>query len=179
MNTNTVYHHLAQESINVDHISIISNHVFFDDLYTIYLSDDRRFFIPIRHICKTLGLDVKSQRRRIAEDRGALRRCSDFGRLKLKYVIQSVNRMFSGLDIPLSPVLVGDNQSQGGLRRSIGRKSYQYQRELSETTWAVFRSDILPAEILAEMNAQDSPEKKEFHGIMDEMNLIRKKLLSF
>jgi hypothetical protein len=51
-----------------------------------------------------------------------------------------------------------------------------FKREFAEAAWAVFRSDMIPPELLSEMDTHLPPEEREYLEAMDQMRQVRKKI---
>jgi hypothetical protein len=56
------------------------------------------------------------------------------------------------------------------------KKVILFKREFAEAAWFVFRSDIVPSEVLAEMDSYAPPQEQEYAALMDEARQLRKKL---
>ena len=51
-----------------------------------------------------------------------------------------------------------------------------FKREFAEVAWAAFRSEILPEDMLAELDAAAPPAEQQYHAVMDEAAAMRRDL---
>jgi hypothetical protein len=56
------------------------------------------------------------------------------------------------------------------------KKVILFKREFAEAAWQVFRTDFMPEDVIAEMDAFETPEQQELNQIFDEAARLRKKI---
>jgi hypothetical protein len=64
----------------------------------------------------------------------------------------------------------------GRIREEQRAKVILFKREFAEATSFVFRSDIVPPEVLAEMDTYATPQEQEYAAIRDEARQLRKRI---
>ena len=52
----------------------------------------------------------------------------------------------------------------------------RFKREFAEVAWAAFRSEILPEDMLAELDATAPPAEQQYYAVMDEAAAMRRDL---
>ena len=148
--------------------------VFYGEVFNAYLADDRQWYLPLQEVCQTLGLDVSGQRQRIQRDEAL----SDFLvniPLETPYQDTTRTREVACLNIRRLPYWLGTVEASR-VKEEHRKKVVLYKREFAEAAWAVFRSDMIPPDLLAEMDTYLLPEEREYLEAMDQMRQVRKKL---
>jgi len=62
------------------------------------------------------------------------------------------------------------------IREDLRPKVLQYQLELADYSWDIVRTEIMPTDILAEMDATLPPAQQEYHQLMDEAVALKKSI---
>lgn len=147
---------------------------FYGDLYVAHLADDRQFYIKLTDVCEGMGLAIEGQRRRIRDDEGI----SD------KLVMITVDTAYKDslrkrdvdfLNIRALPYWLGTIDAKR-VKPELYEKIVRFKRSFAETAWKVYRSDLMPPEVLAEMDAYEVPARAEIDGTMDQLRSLTKKL---
>ena len=148
--------------------------VFYGEVFNAYLADDRQWYLPLQDVCQTLGLDVSGQRQRILRDEAL----SDFLvniPIETPYQDTTRTREVACLNIRRLPYWLGTIEANR-VKEEHRKKVILFKREFAEAAWAVFRSDIIPPDLLAEMDTHLPPQEREYLEAMDQMRQVRKKL---
>jgi len=147
---------------------------FYGDLYVVHLANDRQFYIRLTTVCGGMGLKLDAQRRRIQEDDAI----SD------KLVVITTDTIYKDtvrkrdvafLNIRALPYWLGTIDAKR-VKSEIYEKVARFKRSFAETAWQVYRSDLMPPEVLAEMDMYDGPEHAEIGGAIDSIRSVTKRL---
>jgi hypothetical protein len=147
---------------------------FYGETYVAYLASDRQFYISLNEICSGLGVDARSQRRRIQNDEAI----SD------KLVILPIDTPYQDsvrvqevacLSLRALPYWLGTIDANR-VKEDIRRKVILYKRDFAETAWFVYRSEILPPEIIAEVERFDTPYERELAELMADFRSLKSKV---
>jgi hypothetical protein len=148
--------------------------VFYGEVFNAYLADDRQWYLPLQEVCQALSLDVSGQRQRIQRDEAL----SDFLvniPLETPYQDTTRTREVACLNIRRLPYWLGTVEATR-VKEEHRKKVILFKREFAEAAWAVFRSDMVPPDLLAEMDTNLPPDEREYLEAMDQMRQVRKKL---
>jgi antirepressor protein len=147
---------------------------FYGEMYVTHLASDRQFYIRMKDVCDGMGLAPAAQRRRIQEDEGIAHYLVNImadtlyqGGLRRKEV--------TFLNIRALPYWLGTIDAKR-VKPEIYEKVVRFKRSFAETAWKVYRSDLMPPEVLAEMDTYEMPERAEIDGTMDQLRTLTKKL---
>ena len=151
---------------------------FYGETFSAALADDRRLYIPLTDMCTALGIQTNGQIRRIRENEVladaliplTLSRSYNEESLQRQQVLCLwLERLPFWLGT-IQPTRIADPERRAAVVR--------FQREFADVAWAAFRTEILPADILAEMDAVRPPEEQEYHQLMDTAATLRASLQS-
>lgn len=148
--------------------------VFYGEIFNAYLADDRQWYLPLQEVCQALGLDVSGQRQRIQRDEAL----SDFlVNIPIETPYQDTTRIreVACLNIRRLPYWLGTVEVSR-VKEEHRKKVILYKREFAEAAWAVFRSEMIPPDLLAEMDTHLPPQEREYLEAMDQLRQVRKKL---
>lgn len=148
--------------------------VFYGEVFTAYLADDHQWYLPLQNICEALGLDVSGQRQRIQRDEAIADQLVNIP-IETPYQNTTRTREVGCLNLRRLPYWLGTIDA-GRVKEEHRKKVVLFKREFAEAAWAVFRSDIIPADMLAEMDIHLPPGEREFHEAIDGMMAARRKL---
>jgi hypothetical protein len=148
--------------------------VFYGEVFKAYLASDRQWYIPVNDVCGALDIDARSQRRRIQDDEAISHRLMN---IPMETPYQDTTRVqdVSCLNLRALPYWLGTIDARR-VKEAYRKKVILFKREFAEAAWAVFRSDMVPADMLAEMDANLPPQEREYLEAMDQMRQVRKKL---
>jgi len=148
--------------------------VFYGEVFNAYLTDDRQWYLPLQDICLALGLDANGQRQRIQRDEALSDSLVNIP-LETPYQDTTRTREVACLNIRRLPYWLGTIEASR-VKEEHRKKIVLYKREFAEAAWAVFRSDMVPPDLLAEMDTHLPPEEREYLEAMDQMRQVRKKI---
>lgn len=148
--------------------------VFYGEVFNVYLADDRQWYIAINDVCAALGVDAGGQRQRIQRDEAISDKLFNIP-METPYRDSVRIRDVACLNLRALPYWLGTIDVMR-IKDEHRRKVILFKREFAEAAWAVFRSDMIPAEILAEMDTLLPPEEQEYHEIMDQARRLKKQV---
>jgi len=148
--------------------------VFYGEVFKAYLTTNRQWFIPILEVCNALGVDTEGQRQRILRDEAIADRLVN---LPLETPYRDTTRIqeVACLNLRALPYWLGTIDVKR-VKEEHRKKVILFKREFAEAAWAVFRSDMIPPELLSEMDTHLPPEEREYLEAMDQMRQVRKKI---
>jgi len=123
--------------------------VFYGEVFKAYLVDNRQWYIPIQEVCNALGIDAEGQRQRILRDEAISDRLAN---LPLETPYRDTIRIqeVACLNLRGLPYWLGTIDVKR-VKEEHRKKVILFKREFAEAAWAVFRADMIPSEMLAEM----------------------------
>lgn len=147
---------------------------FYGDLYAAHLANDRQFYIRLADVCEGMGLDTEGQRQRINNDEAI---SDKLVVMKADTVYQNTirRRDVAFLNIRALPYWLGTIDAKR-VKSEIHETVVRFKRSFAETAWQVYRSDLMPPEVLAEMDAYERPERAELGQAMDRIRGVAKRL---
>lgn len=147
---------------------------FYGEVFQAYLSDDRHWYIPLQDVCFALGVDTNGQRQRIQRDEAIQDRLVN---IPMETAYQNTTRVreVACLNLRALPYWLGTIDALR-VKDEHRKKVILFKREFAEAAWFVFRSEIIPSELRAEMDTYDTPQEQEYAALMDEARDLRKKL---
>jgi hypothetical protein len=148
--------------------------VFYGEVFKAYLTTNRQWFIPILDVCTALGVDTEGQRQRILRDEAIVDRLVN---LPIETPYRDTTRVqeVACLNLRALPYWLGTIDAKR-VKEEHRKKVTLFKREFAEAAWAVFRSDMIPPELLSEMDTHLPPEEREYLEAMDQMRQVRKKI---
>jgi hypothetical protein len=147
---------------------------FYGEVFQAYLAANRQWYLPLNAVCDALGIDAASQRKRIQRDEAIADRLVNIP-LETPYRATTRVQEVACLNLRALPYWLGTIDT-GRINAEHKAIVILYKREFAEAAWYVFRSDMVPAEVLAEMDSYDTPQEQEYAAIMDDARQLRKKL---
>jgi hypothetical protein len=165
------YHTLAGHGGKMNVLNAIP-FPFYGDQFEAYYCDDNEFYVSLNKICEALGIDASGQRQRIQRDQAI----NDS--LVLLHIMDKNGDQFretACLNLKRLPYWLGTIDANRVKEEQRGRV-IMFKREFADAAWAVFRSDLLPADVLAETDQYLSPEQRAYHELMDQARAMQKKL---
>jgi hypothetical protein len=126
-------------------------------------------------ICKAMGLQTHGQVTRIRENEAVAEALVTLPMLWV-YGDESREREMICLRLDRLPFWLGSvqpNRIQDEEKRAM---VIRYQRDFADVAWAAFRREILPDDMLAEMDATLPPDQQQYHQLMDQATTIRQEL---
>ena len=147
---------------------------FYGDTYVACLASDRQFYTRLDDICNGLGIDPASQRRRIQNDEAIADKLVNIA-VETPYQDSLRKREVAFLNLRALPYWLGTIDAKR-VKEEIKPKVILFKRDFAETAWFVYRADILPAEIIAEVNSYATPQERELAELMADFRGLKKKV---
>lgn len=147
---------------------------FYGEVFNAYLASNRQWYIPVNDVCDALGIDPRSQRSRIQRDEAIADKLVNI-RMETPYQDTTRIREVSCLSLRALPYWLGTIQVDR-ISPEHQKKVILFKREFAEAAWFVFRSEMVPPEILSEMDSYSTPQEQEYAALMDDARELRKKL---
>lgn len=147
---------------------------FYGEVFLAYLANDRHWYIPLQEVCSALGVDANGQRQRIQRDEAIQDRLLNIP-LETPYQNTIRIRDVACLNLRALPYWLGTIDASR-IKEEHRKKVILFKREFAEAAWFVFRAEIIPAELRAEMDAYETPQEQEYAALMDDARELRKKL---
>ena len=147
---------------------------FYGEVFQAYLANDRQWYLPLQNVCLALGVDPNGQRQRIQRDEAMTDRLVNFP-METPYQNTTRVREVACLNLRTLPYWLGTIEASR-VKEEHRKKVILFKREFAEAAWFVFRSEIIPPELRAEMDTYDTPQEQEYAALMDEARELRKKL---
>ncbi|MCP4358987.1 MAG: hypothetical protein GY796_13285 [Chloroflexi bacterium] len=149
---------------------------FYGDVFSLYLASDRRLYVSVADCCRALEIDHRAQNRRIRRDE-----VLNDALVSLKLEIDlGEGRTRTGpvncLWLHRLPYWLGSIDTARISDQDKREKIVQFKREFADIAWAAFRTEILPPDVLAEMDAALPPAQQEYHRAMDEAAELRRSM---
>jgi hypothetical protein len=147
---------------------------FYGEVFKAHLASNRQWYIPVNEVCQALGIDARSQRKRIQRDEAISDRLVN---IPMETPYQDATRIqeVACLNLRALPYWLGTIDASR-VKDEHRKRVILFKREFAEAAWFVFRSDMIPQDILAEMDSYATPQEQEYAAIMDEARQLRKKL---
>lgn len=147
---------------------------FYDETFVAYLASDRQFYISLNEVCEGLGVDARSQRRRISEDEAIADKLVN---LPLETPYQDSVRIqpVACLNLRALPYWLGTIDAKR-VKEAVRPKVILFKRDFAETAWFVYRAEILPPELSAEVERYDTPYERELAELMADFRQLKKKV---
>ncbi len=150
---------------------------FYGETFTVSLANDRQLYVPLPLMCNALGLRVHGQVRRIERDRAI---ADSMVTLRLENYPygegQTRPREVSCLRLDRLPYWLGTIDASRIKDPKRQDEVVRFKREFADVAWAAFRSEILPEDLRAELDASLPAELAEYHSLMDAAAEMRRGL---
>ncbi len=147
---------------------------FYGSTFAIILADNRKLYIPLRSVCTALGIDFASQRKRILRDPAI---DDALVNIPLETPYQDGTRVQDVACLWLNrlPYWLGTLDASR-IKPDLQESVIHFKREFADVAWAAFRSEILPADMLAELDVTLPPAEQEYHRLMDDAAALRQSI---
>jgi hypothetical protein len=149
---------------------------FYGEYFTVALASDRKIYVPMTGLCQTMGLQTQGQVRRIQNNEAV---ADALVRLTVTWGYGDAatqEREVYCLRLDILPFWMGTIQPNRIPDEERRKKIILFQREFAAVAWAAFRREILPEDMLAEMESTLPPSEQQFLQAMDEAIGIRQEL---
>lgn len=141
---------------------------FADAIFEIYWTDQRILIIPLRQLCDALGLTFSNQLQRVKRDvvlakhlhmvRTTVLRVSDGVSSEQEIACLAYRR----LDYWMGTI---DHMR---VKPEHRERLIRFKEEMADALHAYFRTQRLPEDMLAELDAALPPEQRKYHELMDQ-----------
>ena len=150
---------------------------FYGEIFSVVLASDRRLYLPLNRVCDALQIDANAQAQRIRRDEAISDALVQLP-LQVPYgeegAVQTRQVLCLWLNrLPYWLGTIDANRIKDQVRR---QQIIRFKREFAEVAWAAFRSEILPEDMLAELDAAAPPAEQQYHAVMDEAAAMRRDL---
>jgi hypothetical protein len=147
---------------------------FYGETYVASLASDRQFYIRLDDVCTGLGIDPASQRRRIQSDEAIADKLVNIP-VETPYQDTTRTREVACLNLRALPYWLGTVDANR-VKTEIRAKIILFKRDFAETAWFVYRSEILPAEIISEVDSYATPHERELAELMTDFRTLKNKV---
>jgi len=150
---------------------------FYGSHYSVYLASDRRLYVPLADLCDAMEIDTNAQAQRIRRNE-AIDDALISLPLPVPYGDEGAlqTRQLLCLWLNRLPYWLGTIEASRIPDADRRRQVVRFQREFADVAWAAFRSEILPEEMRAEMDATLPPGQQRYLATMDEAATMRREL---
>ena len=150
---------------------------FYSETFSIVLAGDRRMYVPLRRICQALGIGTVGQTQRIQRD-DAISDALVKLPLQVPYGDSGAVQTREMLCLWLNrlPYWLGTIDANRITNEDRRRRVILFKREFADVAWAAFRSEILPADVLAEMDATLPQSQQAYLTAMDDAAAMRRRM---
>ncbi|NKQ35709.1 MAG: hypothetical protein HF973_08855 [Chloroflexi bacterium] len=150
---------------------------FYGETFSVVLASDRRLYLPLTHVCDALQIDANAQAQRIRRDEAISDALVQFP-LQLPYGEEGAVQTRQVLCLWLNrlPYWLGTIDANRIKDQARRQQVIRFKREFAEVAWAAFRSEILPEDMLAELDATAPPSEQRYYATMDEAAAMRRDL---
>ena len=151
---------------------------FYGDYFTVALANDRKLYVPMQALCDAMGLQTHGQIRRIRESEAMADALVNLTIVWSYGEDEAREREMVCLRLDRLPFWMGTVQTGRIPDEEKRVRIVQFQRDFADVAWAAFRREILPDDMLAEMDAGLPPAQQEYLNLMDEAAALRQRLHS-
>jgi hypothetical protein len=149
---------------------------FYGEQFTVVLAANRRLYVPLMDLCRSMGLQTQGQKRRILENEVMASALVDLA-IMWSYGNEAVReREMSCLQLDQLPFWMGTLQANRIPDQAKRERVVQFQREFADVAWAAFRRQILPEDVVAEMDAALPSGRQKYLRLMDEAAEFKQQL---
>lgn len=148
---------------------------FYGEHFSIVLANDRKLYVPMEAICKAMGLQTHGQVIRIRDNEAVAEALVTLPMMWV-YGDEARERDMICLRLDRLPFWMGTiqpNRIQDAEKRAT---VIRFQREFADVAWAAFRHEILPEDMLAEMDASLPADQQQYLRLMDEAATMRREI---
>lgn len=147
---------------------------FYGAVFSVFLASDRRLYVPLGDLCDAMKIDTNAQAQRIRRNE-AIQDALVKLPLQVQYGEEGAlqTREILCLWLHRLPYWLGTIEASRIPDESRRRQVIRFQREFADVAWAAFRSQILPEDMLAEMDATLPPAQQRYLKMMDEAAALR------
>jgi hypothetical protein len=147
---------------------------FYGTVFSVFLASDRRLYVPLGDLCQAMEIDSNAQAQRIRRNE-AIQDALVKLPLQVPYGEEGAlqTREILCLWLHRLPYWLGTIDAGRIPDEERRRQVVRFQREFADVAWAAFRSQILPEDMRAEMDATLPPAEQRYLTMMDEAAAVR------
>jgi hypothetical protein len=149
---------------------------FYGEYFTVALVNDRKLYVPMQALCDAMGLQTHGQVRRIREHEAMADTLINLNIVWSYGDEPARERDMICLRLDRLPFWLGTVQTNRIADERKRERVVQFQREFADVAWAAFRRQVLPDDMLAEMEASLSPAQQNYLRLMDEATEFKQRL---
>ncbi|MCE1252834.1 MAG: hypothetical protein LWX83_04705 [Anaerolineae bacterium] len=150
---------------------------FYGTTFTTALGNDRKLYIPLPLMCKALFIDVDGQVQRIQRDEALSDAMRQVRFEQYPHGDDEVRaREVNALRLDRLPYWLGTIDTHRIQKEDVRAKIITFKREFADVAWDAFRTQILPHDILAELDSSLPPAQQTYLAKMDEATVLRQNL---
>jgi hypothetical protein len=146
---------------------------FYDSTFTAILASDRKLYVPLHDMCQSLGIQTNGQLRRIRDHEAIAPALVPLVITRAYQDEDAQSREMWCLRLDRLPYWLGTLQPSRIQDADKRVRVVRFQLEFADVAWAAFRSQILPADMLAELDATLPPGQQAYLQTMDEAAALR------
>ena len=150
---------------------------FYGEIFSVVLASDRRLYLPLNRVCDALQINANAQAQRIRRDEAISDALVQLP-LQVPYGEEGAVQTRQVLCLWLNrlPYWLGTIDANRIKDQARRQQIIRFKREFAEVAWAAFRSEILPEDMLAELDAAAPPAEQQYYAVMDEAAAMRRDL---
>lgn len=150
---------------------------FYGEIFSVVLASDRRLYLPLNRVCDALQINANAQAQRIRRDEAISDALTQLP-LQVPYGEEGAVQTRQVLCLWLNrlPYWLGTIDANRIKDQAHRQQIIRFKREFAEVAWAAFRSEILPEDMLAELDAAAPPAEQQYYAVMDEAAAMRRDL---
>lgn len=150
---------------------------FYGETFTVALASDRRLYVPVPLICGALGVSTHAQVERIRRDEAIADALVALRLERYPYGEGDFRpREVNCLRLDRLPYWLGTIDASRIPDPDRRQAVVRFKREFADVAWAAFRREILPEDMLAELDAHLPPERRAYFELMDRAAELRRGL---
>lgn len=150
---------------------------FYGELFSVVLASDRKLYLPLNFVCQALQVDTNAQAQRIRRDEAISDALVQLP-LQMPYGSEGAVQTRQTLCLWLNrlPYWLGTINVSRIKDEARRQQVILFKREFADVAWAAFRSEILPPDMLSELDATLPPAEQQYLAAMDEAADMRRDL---
>lgn len=149
---------------------------FYGAYFTVALANDRKLYVPMQALCEAMGLQTHGQIRRIREQ-GAMADALVNLTILWSYGDEPAReREMICLRLDRLPFWMGTIQTNRVADTDKRARIVQFQRDFADVAWAAFRREILPDDMVAELDAALPQAEQSYLKLMDEAAELQRQI---
>ena len=148
---------------------------FYGETFTVALASDRCLYVPVPLICGALGVSTHAQVERIRRDEAIADALVTLRLDRYPYGKGDFRpREVNCLRLDRLPYWLGTIDASRIPDPDRRQAVVRFKREFADVAWAAFRREILPEDMLAELDAHLPPERRAYFELMDRAAELRR-----